>query len=208
MRHHPLETNVNPSIRSSSLGLFILYQLKNRWWPCLSQAFSAFIPPQSAGLVRSPPSFDGLLSGKGWSLGCAVDETSFRAILLAILALFLPRIAQSGLVMNSGTDIYFGRALDGKTVWSYCRAGLLACFPRFLTGYCPTFNMLKLGAKRLVKVMATGLLSFGIASLLYLIGRLFCQENFIPHRPIRSHCPVECLSPWFGSFIMQVSDTK
>ena len=63
----------------------------------------------------------------------------------------------------------------------------------------------KMGRQKIGKILwLQGLLSFGIASLLYLIGCLIRQENFTTTstNPVLIAYAREGLAPWFGGFIM------
>ena len=73
--YHLLEDKFQSTgIRSLTSGLFIIYQLGRIAVVTylLSQTLAPFIPINQL-LVWFTLSLDGLLSGKGWSLGCAVD---------------------------------------------------------------------------------------------------------------------------------------
>ena len=94
-------------------------------------------------------------------------------VLLAILALFLPRIAQSGLVVNSSQQLsHFAETLDGKTVFILVAgAGFSSLFSYVSSQYIVQHFNSKMGRRKIGKILwLQGLLSFGIASLLYLIG--------------------------------------
>lgn len=167
----------------------------------------ALYPYQSAGLVRFTPSFDGLLSGKGGLLVVLWTDFFQGLVLLAILALFLPRIAQSGLVMNSSQQLsHFAEKLDGQTVLILVAgAGFSSLFSYVSSqDIVQRFNS-KMERRKIGKILwLQGLLSFGIASLLYLIGCLIRQENFATTstNPVLIAYAREGLAPWFGSFIM------
>lgn len=128
-------------------------------------------------------------------------------VLLAILALFLPRIAQSGLVVNSSQQLsHFAETLDGKMVFILVAgAGFSSLFSYVSSqDIVQRFNS-KIGRQKIGKILwLQGLLSFGIASLLYLIGCLIRQENFATRstNPVLIAYARESLAPWFGSFIM------
>lgn len=94
-------------------------------------------------------------------------------VLLAILALFLPRITQSVLVMNSSQQLsHFAETLDGKTVFILVAgAGFSSLFSYVSSQYIVQHFNSKMGRRKIGKILwLQGLLSFGIASLLYLIG--------------------------------------
>ena len=128
-------------------------------------------------------------------------------VLLAIFSLFLPRIAQSDLVMNSSQQLsHFAETLDGKTVFILVAgAGFSRLFSYISSqDIVQRFNS-KMGRRKIGKTLwLQGLLSFGIASLLYLIGCLISQENFATTstNPVLIAYAREGLAPWFGSFIM------
>ncbi|KYF34757.1 putative sialic acid transporter [Streptococcus mitis] len=81
-------------------------------------------------------------------------------VLLAILALFLPRIAQSGLVVNSSQQLsHFAETLDGKMVFILVAgAGFSSLFSYVSSqDIVQRFNS-KIGVRRLENLMATGTL--------------------------------------------------
>ena len=128
-------------------------------------------------------------------------------VLLAIFSLFLPRIAQSDLVMNSSQQLsHFAETLDGKTVFILVAgAGFSSLFSYISSqDIVQRFNS-KMGRRKIGKTLwLQGLLSFGIDSLLYMIGCLIRQENFstTSTNPVLIAYAREGLAPWFGSFIM------
>ena len=128
-------------------------------------------------------------------------------VLLAIFSLFLPRIAQSVLVMNSSQQLsHFAETLDGKTVFILVAgAGFSSLFSYISSQDIVQRFHSKVGRRKTGKILwLQGLLSFGIASLLYLIGCLIRQENFATTstNPVLIAYAREGLAPWFGSFIM------
>ena len=135
---------------------------------------SALYPYQLADLVWFTLSLDGLLSGKGWCLLVVLWTDFFQGlVLLAILTIFLPRIAQSDLVMNSSQQLsHFAETLDGKMVFILVAgAGFSSLFSYVSSQDIVQHFNSKMGRRKIGKILwLQGLLSFGIASLLYLIG--------------------------------------
>lgn len=208
--YHLLEDKFQSAgIRSLASGLFILYQLGRIAVVTylLSQALTPFIPINQLVLSTLLLLLTVYYLASGGLLVVLWTDFFQGLVLLAILALFLPRIAQSGLVMNSSQQLsHFAETLDGKTVLILVAgAGFSSLFSYVSSqDIVQRFNS-KMGRQKIGKILwLQVLLSFGIASLLYLIGRLIRQENFATTspNPVFIAYAQEGLSPWFGSFIM------
>ena len=109
--------------------------------------------------------------------------------------------------MNSSQQLsHFAETLDGQTILILVvGAGFSSLFSYVSSqDIVQRFNS-KMGRRKIGKILwLQGLLSFGIASLLYLIGCLIRQENFTTTstNPVLIAYAREGLAPWFGSFIM------
>ena len=183
--YHLLEDKFQSAgIRSLASGLFILYQLGRIAVVTylLSQALEPFIPINQLVLSGLLLLLTVYYLARGGLLVVLWTDFFQGLVLLAILALFLPRIAQSVLVMNSSPQLsHFAETLDGQTVLILVvGAGFSSLFSYVSSqDIVQRFNS-KMGRRKIGKILwLQGLLSFGIASLLYLIGCLIRQENFI-----------------------------
>ena len=182
--YHLLEDKFQSSgIRSLASGLFILYQLGRIAVVTylLSQALEPFILINQLVLSALLLLLTVYYLARGGLLVVLWTDFFQGLVLLAILALFLPRIAQSGLVVNSSQQLsHFAETLDGQTVLILVAgAGFSSLFSYVSSqDIVQRFNS-KMGHQKIGKILwLQGLLSFGIASLLYLIGGLIRQENF------------------------------
>ena len=208
--YHLLEDKFQSAgIRSLASGLFILYQLGRIAVVTylLSQALEPFIPINQLVLSGLLLLLTVYYLARGGLLVVLWTDFFQGLVLLAILALFLPRIAQSGLIMNSSQQLsHFAETLDGQTILILVvGAGFSSLFSYVSSqDIVQRFNS-KMGRRKIGKILwLQGLLSFGIASLLYLIGCLIRQENFATTstNPVLIAYAREGLAPWFGSFIM------
>lgn len=208
--YHLLEDKFQSTgIRSLASALFILYQLGRIAVVTylLSQALEPFIPINQLVLSGLLLLLTVYYLARGGLLAVLWTDFFQGLVLLAILALFLPRIAQSGLVMNSSQQLFhFVETLDGKTVFILVAgAGFSSLFSYVSSqDIVQRFNS-KMESRKIGKIIwLQGLLSFGIASLLYMIGCLIRQENFATTstNPVLIAYAREGLVPWFGSFIM------
>lgn len=118
--YHLLEDKFQSSgIRSLASGLFILYQLGRIAVVTylLSQALEPFIPINQLVLSGLLLLLTVYYLARGGLLVVLWTDFFQGLVLLAILALFLPRIAQSGLVLNSSQQLsHFTETLDGRLV--------------------------------------------------------------------------------------------
>lgn len=208
--YHLLEDKFQSTgIRSLASGLFILYQLGRIAVVTylLSQALEPFIPINQLVLSGLLLLLTVYYLARGGLLTVLWTDFFQGLVLLAILALFLPRIAQSGLVVNSSQQLsHFAETLDGHTVFILVAgAGFSSLFSYVSSqDIVQRFNS-EMGSQKIGKILwLQGLLSFGIAGLLYLIGGLIRQENFATTstNPVLIAYAREGLAPWFGSFIM------
>lgn len=173
----------------------------------LSQALEPFIPINQLILSGLLLLLTVYYLARGGLLSVLWTDFFQGLVLLVILALFLPRIAQSGLVMNSSQQLsHFVEKLDGQMVLILVvGAGFSSLFSYVSSqDIVQRFNS-KMGRQKIGKILwLQGLLSFGVASLLYLIGCLIRQENFATTstNPVLIAYAREGLAPWFGSFIM------
>lgn len=174
--YHLLEDKFQSTgICSLASGLFIIYQLGRIAVVTylLSQTLAPFTPINQlilSGLLFLLTVY--YLARCGFLVVLWTDFFQ-GLVLLAIFSLFLPRIAQSDLVMNSSQQLsHFAETLDGKMVFILVAgAGFSSLFSYVSSQDIVQHFNSKMGRRKIGKILwLQGLLSFGIASLLYLIG--------------------------------------